>query len=95
MSLGLSEQEAFFNLQRRVPSQDLNLLVNAILIQKDIGGNLAEILDNITDTIRERQKLKNELKTLTAQGKLTGIIISMLPLFLGAVIYVFNREYIM
>lgn len=95
MSLGLSEQEAFYNLQRRVPSQDLNLLVNAILIQKDIGGNLAEILDNITDTIRERQKLKNELKTLTAQGKLTGIIISMLPLFLGAVIYVFNREYIM
>jgi tight adherence protein B len=73
----------------------LNLLINAILIQKDIGGNLAEILDNITETIRERQKIKNELKTLTAQGKLTGAIISLLPLFLGVVIYLFNREYIM
>ncbi|WP_242826207.1 type II secretion system F family protein [Caloramator sp. ALD01] len=95
MSLGLSEQEAFYNLQRRVTSEDLNLLINAILIQKDIGGNLAEILDNITETIRERQKIKNELKTLTAQGKLTGAIISLLPLFLGVVIYLFNREYIM
>lgn len=95
MSLGLSEQEAFYNLQRRVTSEDLNLLVNAILIQKDIGGNLAEILDNITETIRERQKIKNELKTLTAQGKLTGAIISLLPFFLGLVIYVFNKEYIM
>ncbi|SHF51484.1 Type II secretion system (T2SS), protein F [Caloramator proteoclasticus DSM 10124] len=71
MSFGLTEQEAFYNLQRRVTSEDLNLLINAILIQKDIGGNLAEILDNITETIRERQKIKNELKTLTAQGKLT------------------------
>lgn len=95
MSLGIEDKEAFLNLQNRVDSEDLNLLINAILIQKDIGGNLSEILDNISETIRERQKIKNELKTLTAQGKLTGMIISMLPVFLGGVIYIFNKEYIM
>lgn len=95
MSLGLDEKQAFLNLQNRIDSEDLNLLINAILIQKDIGGNLSEILDNISETIRERQKIKNELKTLTAQGKLTGMIISMLPVFLGGVIYIFNKEYIM
>ncbi|WP_337961032.1 type II secretion system F family protein [Caloramator sp. mosi_1] len=95
MSLGLPDVEAFKNLQNRIESEDLNILINAILIQKDIGGNLSEILDNISETIRERQKIKNELKTLTAQGRLTGMIISMLPVFLGGVIYIFNKEYIM
>lgn len=95
MSLGMPEDEAFRNLQMRVVSEDLNLLINALLIQKDIGGNLSEILDNISETIRERQKIKNELKTLTAQGKLSGLIISLIPVFLGLIIYVFNKEYIM
>ena len=76
-------------------SEDLRLVVNAILIQKDIGGNLSEILDNISETIRERQKIKNELKTLTAQGKLSGIIVFLIPIFLGLIIYVLNREYIL
>lgn len=95
MSLGMPEVEAYRNLQNRVQSEDLNLLINALLIQKDIGGNLSEILDNISETIRERQKIKNELKTLTAQGRLTGMIISLLPVFLGFIIYLFNKEYIM
>lgn len=95
MSLGMPEEEAFRNLQMRVVSEDLNLLVNALLIQKDIGGNLSEILDNISETIRERQKIKAELKTLTAQGKLSGLIISLIPVFIGLIIYVFNKEYIM
>ncbi|KRQ86261.1 Bacterial type II secretion system protein F domain protein [Caloramator mitchellensis] len=95
MSLGMPEEEAFRSLQQRVVSEDLNLLINALLIQKDIGGNLSEILDNISETIRERQKIKNELKTLTAQGKLSGLIIGLMPVFLGLVIYAFNKEYIM
>jgi tight adherence protein B len=76
-------------------SEDLRLIMNAILIQKDIGGNLSEILDNIGETIRERQKIQGELKTLTAQGRLSGIIVMLIPLFLGVTIYLFNKEYMM
>lgn len=95
MSLGISEEDALKNLISRVDSEDLRLIMNAILIQKDIGGNLSEILDNISETIRERQKIKNELKTLTAQGKLSGLILMLMPVFLGMIIYLFNREYIL
>jgi len=95
MSLGISEEEALKNLLTRMESEDLRLVVNAILIQKDIGGNLSEILDNISGTIRERQKIKNELKTLTAQGKLSGTIVTLLPIVLGAIIYLVNKDYIM
>lgn len=95
MSLGISEEDSLRNLLTRMESDDLRLIVNAILIQKDIGGNLSEILDNISDTIRERQKIQNELKTLTAQGKLSGIIVMLIPFFLGITIYLFNKEYIL
>lgn len=95
MSLGISEEDALKNLLSRVESEDFMLITNAILIQKDIGGNLSEILDNISETIRERQKIKNELKTLIAQGKMSGAILSLLPVFLGAIIYLLNREYMM
>lgn len=95
MSLGILEEDALKNLLARINSGDLKLIVNAILIQKDIGGNLSEILDNISQTIRERQKIKDELKTLTAQGKLSGMIVILIPIFLGIVIYVFNKDYIL
>lgn len=95
MSLGITEEEALKNLLNRMESDDLRLIINAILIQKDTGGNLSEILDNISETIRERQKIKGELKTLTAQGKLSGIIVMLIPVFLGAAIYLFNKEYMM
>lgn len=95
MSLGISEEDALRNLLNRMESDDLRLVINVILIQKDIGGNLSEILDNISETIRERQKIKNELKTLTAQGRLSGVILILMPIFLGGAIYLFNREYVM
>jgi len=95
MNLGISEEDALRNLLSRIESDDLRLIINAILIQKDIGGNLSEILDNISETIRERQKIKNELNTLTAQGKLSGSILMLLPVFLGIIIYFLNREYIL
>ncbi|MCM8710236.1 type II secretion system F family protein [Clostridium sp. SYSU_GA19001] len=93
MSLGISEEDALKNLLGRMESEDLRLVMNAILIQKDIGGNLSEILDNISETIRERQKIKNELKTLTAQGRLSGVIVGLIPIVLGVAIYLFNKEY--
>lgn len=95
LSLGMPMEDGLSNLMDRVPSEDLKLIVNAILIQKDIGGNLSEILENIADTIRERQRIKNEINTLTAQGKLSGMIIMVMPFFLGAVIYLFDNDYIL
>jgi tight adherence protein B len=95
MSLGISEEIALQNMLNRMVSDDLRLIVNAILIQKDIGGNLSEILDNISNTIRERQKIQNEIKTLTAQGRLAGSIVMAIPFFLGFTIYLFNKEYMM
>lgn len=94
-NLGMPMDQALNNLVDRTNSQDLKLVVNAILIQKDVGGNLSEIIENISETIRERQKIQNELKTLTAQGKLSGSIVMMMPLGLGLVIYMLNKEFIM
>jgi tight adherence protein B len=93
MTLGIDEEEALKNMLSRMESEDLRLIINAILIQKDVGGNLSEILDTIAETIRERQKIKNELKTLTAQGKLSGIIVVLIPIFLGLIFFVVNKEH--
>jgi tight adherence protein B len=93
MTLGIDEEEALKNMLSRMESEDLRLIINAILIQKDVGGNLSEILDTIAETIRERQKIKNELKTLTAQGKLSGIIVVLIPIFLGLIFFVLNKEH--
>ena len=95
MTLGVTEETALNSLLFRMESEDLRLMVNAILIQKDIGGNLSEILDNIVGTINERQKIKGEVKTLTAQGRLSGIIIAFIPVFLGIIIYILNKDYMM
>ncbi|SDW95431.1 tight adherence protein B [Marinococcus luteus] len=91
---GSTMEEALNNWKRRMPSGDLELLVEALLIQRQVGGNLAYLLDKIVETTREREKIANQVKTLTAQGRLSGIIISLLPVGLGAVIYVINPEYI-
>lgn len=93
MSLGLSMEKALANLLLRVPLDDLELLVMAILIQKEIGGNLAEIIDNIASTIRERITIQLEIKTLVAQGKMSGVIIGLLPIFLTAVLFALNPSY--
>jgi len=95
LNFGIPMEIAFANMLERLDSGDMKLVVNAIMIQRDIGGNLSEILENISTTIRERQKIKNEMKTLTAQGKMSGIIVMLMPVFLGGIIYVFNKEYIM
>ncbi|MDD4049242.1 MAG: type II secretion system F family protein, partial [Clostridia bacterium] len=77
------------------PSEDLELIVTAVLIQRQIGGNLAEVLDKISHTIRERIRIQGEIKTMTAQGKISGIIIGLMPPFLILVILMINYEYMM
>jgi tight adherence protein B len=91
--LGLSVSQALGNMLRRVPSEDLDLVVTAVNIQREVGGNLAEVLDTISFTIRERVRIKGEIRTLTAQGRLSGWIISFLPLVLGLVLFLINPEY--
>jgi len=92
--LGLSVSQALDNMYRRVPSEDLDLVITAVNIQRDVGGNLAEILDTISFTIRERVRIKGEIRTLTAQGRISGWIISLLPVILGFILYLINPEYV-
>lgn len=94
INFGLTTEKAFENLVARVSSDDLELLVTAVLIQRQTGGNLSEVLDNISTTIRERVKIKGEIKTLTAQGRISGWIISLLPVGLGFLIYLINPQLI-
>jgi tight adherence protein B len=86
ISLGVETETALENMVARVGSDDLELVVTAVLIQRQIGGNLAEILDNISGTIRQRVRTKGEIKTMTAQGRMSGWIISLLPFGLVAVV---------
>lgn len=94
MNLGFSQDEALLNMGKRVNSDDLNMVITAILIQRQVGGNLAEILDNISNTIRERARLKREIKILTAQGRLSGLIIGLLPVALILAMMAINPDYI-
>jgi tight adherence protein B len=93
VGLGLSPQDALNNLLRRMPSEDLDLLITAINIQYEVGGNLAQILDTISHTIRERVRIKGEIQVLTAQGRVSGYIITALPPFIGVVVTLINPTY--
>lgn len=93
MNLGFSHEEALLNLGRRTGSEDLDMIITGIIIQRQVGGNLAQILDNISETIRERTKIKREIKVLTAQGRLSGLIIGLLPLVLIAAMLMINPAY--
>ncbi|MGI6621918.1 MAG: secretion system protein [Clostridiaceae bacterium] len=92
ISLGVNTEAALENMVNRVGSDDLELMVTAVLIQRQIGGNLAEILDNISETIRQRIRAKGEIRTLTAQGRMSGWIISLLPFFLAMAVLVISPE---
>lgn len=92
--LGISLADALENMVRRMPSEDLDLVVTAVNIQREVGGSLADVLDNISFTIRERVRIKGEIRTLTAQGRLSGWIIGLLPIALTLIIYAINPEYI-
>jgi tight adherence protein B len=94
MQLGVPMENALANLTRRIPSKDLDFVVTAMNIQREVGGNLAEILDTISYTIRERVRIKGEIATLTAQGMMTGYVISFLPVGLGFVLWFLNPDYI-
>ncbi len=95
MQLGVPMEKALDNLLRRIPSPDLDLVVTAINIQREVGGNLAEILDTISHTIRERVKIKGEIKVLTSQVMISGQFLSVIPFLLLLAMYGLNRSYMM
>jgi tight adherence protein B len=88
VNLGLPFDQALENMVRRVRSDDLELMATAISIQHQVGGNLAEILDSIAYTIRERIRIKGEIRTLTAQQRLSGYVVAGLPIGLAGILFV-------
>jgi tight adherence protein B len=95
MQLGISMENALDNMHRRIPSDDLDLIITAINVQREVGGNLAEILDMISYTIRERIKIKGEIKVLVSQVIYSGRFLAMLPLILMGLLWFANREYLL
>lgn len=90
---GATMEEALNNMADRVKSADLMLVVSAVLIQRTTGGNLSEILSTISETIRDRIKIKGEISSITAQGRMSGIIIGALPIGIAVVLMVVNPDY--
>ena len=91
---GLEFRTAMENLAVRVPLQDVRIIVTAILIQKETGGNLAEVLDKCSFVIRERFRLKREVRTRTAQARMTGWVLALLPVGLGCLLYMAQPDVI-
>jgi tight adherence protein B len=94
MQIGIPMEKALDNLLRRIPSEDLDFVVTAINVQREVGGNLSEILDNISFTIRERVRIKGEIRVMTAQVRTSGMILSLIPVFLTVALWFISPDYI-
>ncbi len=94
VGLGLTLQQSLENLYRRIPSDDLDFMITAINIHREVGGNLAQILDILAHTIRERVRILGEIRAITSQQRLSAVILSLLPVALGMVLYAMNQGYV-
>jgi tight adherence protein B len=94
MQIGIPMEKALENLLRRIPSDDLDFVVTAINVQREVGGNLSEILDTISFTIRERVRIKGEIRVMTAQVRTSGTVLSLIPVFLAVALWFVSPEYI-
>lgn len=92
MRLGVTMEDALAHLYQRMPGEDLDILITSILISREVGGNLAEVFDNIADTIRDRHRIQGKIASLTAQGKLQGIIVGMLPVMIFVALNAWSPE---
>lgn len=92
-NLGMSAEDALNAMGSRIDSKDLDMVLTAINIQRAVGGNLSEILDKVAFTMRERERIRGEISTLTSQQKMTGIVIGGLPVFMFAIFMVMNPDY--
>ena len=94
VNIGIDLDTALENMQKRVNSPDFELVVTAVLIQRQVGGNLAQILDTISETINERIRMRREVMALTAQGRASGVILALLPVGVAAAMMVINPGYL-
>lgn len=94
MQIGIPMEKALENLLRRIPSEDLDFVITAINVQREVGGNLSEILDTISFTIRERVRIKGEIRVMTASVRTSGLVLAMIPLFLAGALWFISPEYI-
>jgi len=92
-NLGAGAEVAIQALAERITSRDMEMVITAIAIQRSVGGNLAQTLDNVAYTIRERDRIRGEIKTLTAQQRMTGVVIGALPIFVGLIMFAMNPDY--
>ncbi|RMG06956.1 MAG: secretion system protein [Planctomycetota bacterium] len=90
LRLGIDVEEGLDNMLERMPSEDLDLVVTSVSISNSVGGNLAEVFERIAHTIRERTRIEGRIDSLTAQGKMQGILVSVLPFFVGGMLYVID-----
>jgi tight adherence protein B len=93
VQLGITLEQALDNMLRRITSDDLDMMITAIKVQREVGGNLAEVLDSISYTIRERVRIKGEIRALTAYGRGAGNLLSALPVILSGVIYLISPDF--
>jgi tight adherence protein B len=93
VQLGLTLEQALDNMLRRITSDDLDMMITAIKVQREVGGNLAEVLDAISYTIRERVRIKGEIRALTSYGRGAGNLLSALPVILSGVIYLISPDF--
>jgi tight adherence protein B len=92
---GLAIEDSLLALADRIDLVDMRIFVTALLIQREVGGNLAEILDKISYTIRERFTIQRQVRVYTAQGRFTGYLLAVLPIGVGFLIFLLNQEYMM
>jgi tight adherence protein B len=94
ISIGSSIEDALDALNQRVGSSDFDIVLTAILNQRSVGGNLAEILDNVAHTMRERERIRGEIQTLTSQQRMTGFVIGGIPVGLGAIFFLISPDFV-
>lgn len=92
LRVGVRFEEALADMEKRVGSDDLTLMTQAIEIARQTGGNLTEVFDRIADTIRERQRIEGKIRSLTAQGKMQGRVVSLMPFLLGFLLYMLDPQ---
>ena len=92
-AMGASVEQALTSLNERVGSPDFDIVITAIMIQRAVGGNLAEILDNVAHTMRERERIKGEIRTLTSQQRMTGYVIGGIPIGLLVIFMIISPEF--
>jgi tight adherence protein B len=95
MNLGVTLDQAFDDMLRRIPNRDLKFFVTALKLHRQTGGNLTEVLDNISRIVRERLQIMGQVKALTGEGRISGLVLMSLPIMVGGGVYYLNPEYVL